>query len=162
MEWIGTNMKLFIQELEDNLMKKIFIILLLFIIGLSSCGDVYTHYSLIVDNQSMDTIIIIFSGKSPYIMINPDSLIFYPKHDKVLFETEGRAMKDGCYTGIKENEINIFALSGKKLQKDIWNVNNWNCSGSYKNDWKMTFIITDDDLLKGTSKNSLFFQCIFL
>ena len=127
-------------------MKKIIILLLVVVIKFSSSCDFYTPYHLIIDNQTSDTLKISFLGKSPYVMINPDSLVFPPKHKKVLYEATGAASKDGCYTGIKEDGIKIYISSGKVLQKNIWNVNNWNCNGSFKNGWDMTFVVTENDL----------------
>jgi hypothetical protein len=124
-------------------MKKIILILLF---GFSNC-DPYVPYYLNIDNRTTDTIKIVFLGNSPYIMINSDSLIFPPKYKKMLWGTEGHPTKDGCsYTGIKKDEIGIYTFSGKKLRKEIWDIKNWDCIGSYDNGWEQTFIITEDDL----------------
>ena len=102
-----------------------------------------------IDNQtSSDTIKIVFFDKSPYAMIFPDSLYFPPLRKKLLYGGGGRPEKDWCnYTRIKEDQIKIYSTSGKKIKKDIWNVNNWDCQESYKlSSWEKTFVITEDDL----------------
>ena len=112
-------------------MKKIIVILVLLLMFLSC--DPYVPYYLNIDNQTDDTIKIVFLGKSPYINIEPDSLYFPAKQTKMLWGTEGQPTSNGCdYTGIKKNEIEIFTFSGKKLRKEIWNVKNWKCDGSNK------------------------------
>ena len=127
-------------------MKKIIIVLIVLLIKFSSCGDVFVHYSLNVDNQTRDTIKIVFLDNSPYKMVNPDSLYFPPKHKKLLYGASGRVIEDGCYTGIKEKEIKVYTSSGRELRKDIWNVNNWECRGAKMEGWNMTFVITEYDL----------------
>ena len=127
-------------------MKQITIVLIVLLVGFSNCGDIFVPYYLNIDNQTNDTIKIVFLGKSPYLTINPDSLIFSPKRKKILYGAEGRVIKDGCYTGIKKDEIMVYISSGKELQKDIWNINNWECSGIRKKGWELNFVITEDDL----------------
>ena len=125
-------------------MKKIIFIIIL-VVTCFSCGD--TLYTMYIDNQTSDSIQIVFLGKSPYIMITPDSLYFPPMQKRLLYGASGRASKDGCgYTGIKEEEIKISTFSGKKLRKEIWNVKNWDCNGSFKQGWEMNFVITENDL----------------
>jgi len=126
-------------------MKKIAVIIIAVVCF--SCGDRYMMYTMSVDNQTSDTIIIVFIEKSPYAMINPDSLFFPPMQKKMLFVSEGRVMKNGCdYTGIKENEVIIYSTAGRELRKEIWIVSNWKCSGSKGKNWDLTFVVTEDDL----------------
>ena len=122
-------------------------LIIVILVEFSSSCDVFTPYHLNIDNQTSDTLKIVFLGKSPYIMVSPDSLIFPPKHKKMLYGAVGRAIKDGCdYTGIKEDEIKVNTSSGRELRKVIGNVDNWDCKGSYKHGWDMTFVITENDL----------------
>ena len=111
------------------------------------CGDRDVPYTLHIDNQTGDTIKIVFLEGSPYKMINPDSLYFSPKQKRLLYGAEGNPIRNGCdYTGINENEVEIHTSSGRKLQKDIWNVQNWKCEGARKSGWHLTFVITENDL----------------
>ena len=111
-----------------------------------SC-DKYVPYTMYIDNQTNDTIQIVFLDKSPYKMLNADSLFFPPLQKKLFYNVEGDPMKEGCYTGIKEDEVKIVSVLGKSLRKDIWNVKNWICSGNFKDGWKMIFVITENDLI---------------
>jgi len=127
-------------------MKKI-ILLIIMLVGLWRCGDVWTPYMLNIDNQSNDTIRVQFLKNSPYLNINSDSLFFTPDEQKMLYGAEGRATKDGCgYTGINKDEVLVTTNTGRVLTKEISDVNNWECSGSYKSGWTMTFVITENDL----------------
>jgi len=126
-------------------MKKTILILLI-ALGVIGC-DPYVSYYLYIDNRSEDTIKIVFLEKSPYLMINPDSLVFYPNSKKMLWGAEGTPSRDGCsYTGINKDEVEFVISSNKKLKKEIWNIKNWNCSGSYNNGWTKTFTINEEDL----------------
>jgi len=113
-----------------------------------NCGDVYVMYTMYIDNQTKDdTIKIVFLDKSPYTMIMPDYLFFPPMYKKLLYGAEGREIKNSCgYTGIKEEEVEVYSCSGKKIRKDIWNIDNWKCSGSKSEGWTLTFVITENDL----------------
>ena len=111
-----------------------------------SCGDSFVPYTLHIDNRTEDTIKIVFLDGSPYKMINPDTLYFPPKQKKLLYAAEGRLMKDGCYTGINENEVEIHTSSERKLRKNIWDVENWECKGARKEGWHLVFVIAENDL----------------
>jgi len=128
-------------------MKKLTIVLIVLLIVFWGC-DFYGFHSLSVDNRTNDTIKVVFIDKSPYKMIvEPDSLYFPPLQKKMFYGVLAGATRYGCdYTGIKKDEIEIYTLSGKKLKKDIWNVNNWDCKGSFRSGWEKTFIIIEDDL----------------
>lgn len=124
-------------------MKKIFLML---IFGFMSC-DRYTTYKLYIDNQTEDTIEIVFSAESPYSMINQEYLTFTSKSKKILYGAEGRIINDPCnYIGINEKEVEVRTSSGRKIRKDIWVISNWNCEGSDDKGWEQTFVITEDDL----------------
>lgn len=125
------------------IMKKILFIIIM--AAIFSC-DKYEKYNLYIDNQTNETIKISFSGNSPYTNLNPENLFFHPLQQKLLYEEEGDAMKDGCYTGIKEDEVTIYSTSGKTVRKEIWDVNNWICNGSFEDGWEMIFVITENDL----------------
>jgi hypothetical protein len=106
-------------------------------------------YTMYIDNRTEETVKIEFNEKSPYskIYVYPDSLFFPPNSKKMLYGTEGWATKDGCsYTGIKEDHVFIYTLSGRKLKKNIWDVTNWDCVGSFNKGWEKTFVITENDL----------------
>ena len=126
--------------------KTAYIIYIIIAVVCLSC-DIYVNYDMYIDNQTSDTIQIVFLDKSPYATIDPDSLFFPPLHKKLLYCGAGAPVKNGCnYTGIREEEIKVYSSSGKRLRKDIWNVNNWDCNGSYKQGWEMIFVIREDDL----------------
>jgi hypothetical protein len=128
------------------IMKRI-ILISMFMAVCVSCGDSYAPRVAYIDNQTRDTIKITFSGKSPYRMIDTNYLYFPPSNKKPLYGAVVRAAKDGCgYTGIKEGEIEIYTTSGKRLRKDIWNIDNWDCIGSFKQGWEKTFVVTENDL----------------
>jgi hypothetical protein len=126
-------------------MKKKVIVVIAFVIGFWGC-DYSSFLSLNIDNQTNDTIKIVFSEISPYYKtVNSDSLIFYPKCKKMFYGIETMELK-ACYTGIKENEIKVYTSSGRKLRKDIWDINNWICNEGYYRDWEVIFVITEEDL----------------
>jgi hypothetical protein len=123
------------------------IVFIVMIAVFSGCGDKYAPYTVNIDNKTKDSLKIIFSGESPYININQDSLIFPPMSKKLLYMAYGRLMKNGCdYTGIIEEECEVFTSSGRRLKKEIWNVNNWDCNGCFECGWTMNFVIIEDDL----------------
>jgi hypothetical protein len=102
---------------------------------------------LLIDNRTGETIKIEFNEKSPYRIINADYLFFSPNSKKMLYGAVGPASKDGCsYTGIKEGQVVIYTLSGRKLKKNIWDITNWDCVGSFNKGWEQTFVITENDL----------------
>ena len=117
-----------------------------FLLCFTSCGDVYRQYSLIIDNRTDDTIRVVFS-EGPYAILNPEFLIFPPKQEKILFLTEKNATRDGCgYIWITKGDVAVYASSGRELQKEIWNADNWECRGSYQRGWEHKFVVTEDDL----------------
>jgi len=119
----------------------------LIIAAICSACDIYAEHSLSIDNQTNDTIRVVFLEKSPYKLIPQDDLIFPPLHKKHFYYVIATAGRDGCsYTGIKEGETMIYCTSGRKIRKAIWNVRNWDCSGSFRLGWEQTFVITEDDL----------------
>jgi len=125
-------------------MKKIIFVIVA--VAFFAC-DFKSEYSMCIDNQTNDTIKIVFLDKSPYKMLNPDNLFFPPMQKKLVYNTVGSSTRNGCnYTGIKEGEVMVYISSGKTLRKEIYNVNNWICSGSFHGGWKKIFIITEDDL----------------
>ena len=129
-------------------MKNLFLIIATVFVCVS-CGDVIVIYELNIDNRTNDIIRIRFSEKSPYhkIFINPDSLIFLPQSKKFLYVGEGYPSKNGCdYTGILKDQVEVEVYSGKVLTKEIWDVSNWDCVGSFKDGWVQTFVITEEDL----------------
>ena len=129
-------------------MKKIaFIIFTAIAIIYFSCGDVWVRYAMYIDNQSSDTIKIVFHDESPYTIIRPDYLFFPPLQKKLLWGTSEHPIKDGCdYTGINEDEVTIYSTSEREIKKAIWEVSNWDCQGSFKDGWILTFVIEEEDL----------------
>lgn len=116
------------------------------ILGFWGC-DIYAPYQMYIDNQTEDTIEVIFLEGSPYSMIDPSYLTFPPRTKKIFYDIEATATKHGCdYTGINEGGVEVHASSGRKLLKNIWDINNWNCQGSFRGGWTQTFIITEADL----------------
>ena len=111
-----------------------------------SC-DIYAEYSLSIDNQTRDTIKIFFLESSSFKFSCPDTLIFPPLDKIKFFWVMSDAGRGGCgYTRIRKDDVIIYSTSGKKIEKAIWNHDNWNCNGSFWNGWHMTFVIKEDDL----------------
>lgn len=123
---------------KNNLIFSILLILF-------SCGDVYVPYQIGIDNKTNDTVKIYFFGNSAYTQ-GVDSVICLPNTKTVYSDHSGRALKDGCYTGINKDEVIVMTNNGKNLKKDIANLSNWECIGSYSAGWIMIFIIVDSDL----------------
>jgi hypothetical protein len=123
-------------------MKEI-ILLLITSAGLISCGDEYISYKLYMDNQTNDTINISFTSKNHTIVCLPHSV-------SLIYGTEGRVVSNfECNPQLFKNsksEIKITTNTGKILKKDIFNNNNWECSGDKKKGWDMIFVITENDL----------------
>jgi len=135
-------------------MKKI-VVLLSLIVGVSKCScDEFILFSCYIDNKTADTIKIIFSEKHPFSNIEPDSLIFLPKSKKIFFELEEVQVSsffytsDECsYSGIKNDDIEIYMSSGRKLIKDFCDFkNNWDCIKHKNGDITKTFTINEEDL----------------
>ena len=123
---------------------------LLLIIGAAflcvSC-DIFVPHILNIDNRTNDTIRIRFSEESSYSKIFADSLVFLPQSKKLLYGVEGYQIRNGCdYTGIFKDQVKVELSSGKILTKDISDVANWNCSGSFRVGWEQTFVIEEEDL----------------
>jgi hypothetical protein len=93
------------------------IVFIIIVIACFACGDRYVNYTMYIDNRTSDTIKIVFFNNSPYAMITADSLFFPPLRKKLLYGAEGEPLKDGCYTGIKEEDVKIYSISGKKYEK---------------------------------------------
>ena len=96
-----------------------------------------------IDNQTNDVIRMVFLEKSPY---GPNEFLFPPLQKTTFHDVEGSASRDGCsYTGINEDQVMIHSTTGRKLRKEIWNVGNWDCKGSFRLGWEKTFVVTEDD-----------------
>jgi hypothetical protein len=125
----------------------IFIIMIGF---LNACGDIWAPIKVEINNQTSDTIQIKFLEKVSYYRIDSDSLISVNPNQKTsLYEGIGQAI-NSCreFFKIKKDKLLINFSSGKTLNKDLWDINNWNCKGSNTADegWILTFVITESDL----------------
>ncbi len=132
-------------------MKKLMIILnvlciVTLLVGTLGC-DYFSLCYMYVDNQTNDVIRITVSEKPPY----------YPKIVlEVLPNSKGLLYEDGIpdkkincadmLRPINEVEVDIQTSSGRTLIKEIWDISNWRCSGSWEEGWEQTFTITEDDL----------------
>jgi hypothetical protein len=81
-------------------MKKLTIVMITLFVGFLSC-DWYEMRTAYIDNQTNDTIRIVFMDKSQYSKIQ-DAFVFLPKQKTMLYEIMVRASKEGCYMGIKK------------------------------------------------------------
>ena len=115
----------------------------------TSC-ETFTSYIMIIDNQSDDTIKIVFSENSEYYTsISSHPLIFPPRTKKEIDNFAAFRIECPCsfVQGIKESEIEVHTSSGKKVKKDIWKTNNWDCDDNIeKRIITQTFVITEEDL----------------
>jgi hypothetical protein len=108
--------------------------------------DEYARYTTSVNNQTNDTVKIFFHAKSAYVQ-RTDSVVCIPYTENIYFDIEGRVLKNiDCDPYIKENEVKVVVSGGKILKKNITDKNNWICSGSRKQQVKITFVITENDL----------------
>jgi hypothetical protein len=115
------------------------------VIGISGCGDIKTPYYVHIDNCTDDTIRITIFEKPPYQ--KEMNLEIPPKGKGIIFDQEVTARRNECkYILIYEGEVDIQTSSGRTLTKEIWDVNNWICKGSFKGGWERIFVITEDDL----------------
>ena len=107
-----------------------------------SCGDEFIPYYLIIDNQTSDTINITLPlNHKEY------SFISLPNTKNDLLKTNIRVIQNfNCDPLIEQNKVKIKTSSGRKLNKEMWNANNWECNGSTYKGWALTFIITENDL----------------
>jgi hypothetical protein len=125
-------------------MKKTIVVLVISLIGFLSC-ERYIPYQIGIDNKTNDTIKVYFLNNAIYTQ-GVDSVICFPNSKKIYFNHSGRSSKYNCYTGINKNEVITSTSSGRNLKKDMTNLNNWECEGSYETGWFMTFVITEEDL----------------
>lgn len=127
-------------------MRQILIVLTVLLLGLMGC-DKYSNYQIIIDNRTNDTIMILFSGNTSYTN-GIDSILVIPQSKNMYYNTEGRTMKNwNCDPQINKDEVIVKISNNKTLKKDISNKDNWNCETDKKNTyWKMTFLITMDDI----------------
>ena len=132
-------------------MKKIFILIAL-AICLSSCGDDWRIKEFYIDNQTEDTIRIVFNEIHPfYNYMDPDNLIYLPHQKKIFFDLEVRKPLGGdigCkYSGIKKEDIEIYISSGRKLVKEFTDFeSNWDCEKDKYGNITRTFKINEEDL----------------
>jgi len=123
--------------------------LLIFVIGIlefCSCGDVFTPFRLYIENQTTDTIKLVFTKESSLSVVDSTYLVFLPNTKKMLYGADHRYVNDGCYTNITKDNVTVQVSSGKSLVKEIWNIDNWNCTGAKHDGWTLTFVITEVDL----------------
>lgn len=127
-------------------MRQKLIVLAVLVFGLMSC-DEYSDYQMIIDNRTNDTIMILYNGNTSYTN-GTDSILVKPQSKNMYYNAEGRTMKNwNCDPQINKDEVNVKISNSKTLKKDISNKDNWNCETDKKNTyWKMTFIITMDDI----------------
>ena len=127
-------------------MRQILIVLTVFVFGLMSC-DKYSDYQMIIDNRTNDTIMILYNGNTSYTN-GTDSILVKPQSKNMYYNSEGWTMKNwNCDPQINKDEVVVKISDNKTLKKDISNKDNWNCETDKKNTyWKMTFIITMDDI----------------
>jgi hypothetical protein len=132
-------------------MKQRNILLILFIPGLLMCCDEYSDYQMIIDNNSLDTIKIVYSGTTAYTN-GTDSIIALPGEKTIYYDAEGRTIKSKnfeCDPQISKDEVNITTSSKRLLIKDISDKENWECETDSKNTyWKIIFQINETDLNK--------------
>ncbi len=113
---------------------------------LISC-DKYTSYTVSIDNQTNDTATIYFEGQTKYMQGGLDSVECLPNTNCVYFTVDGRYVsRFTCESKMNKDETIVVVSSGKTLTKEIWDSNNWYCSGSNGEGWKITFVITVNDL----------------
>jgi hypothetical protein len=127
-------------------MRYIWIVLSVVVLGLISC-DEYSDYQMIIDNRTNDTILILYKGNTSYTN-GTDSVLVKPQSENMYYNSEGRTMKNwNCDPQVIRDEVIVKISGNKTLKKDISNMDNWNCETDTNNTyWKMTFIITMDDI----------------
>jgi len=119
------------------------------VFGLFICCDKYSDYQMIIDNNTLDTIEIVFSGQTAYTN-DIDSILALPERSTIYFDAEGYRVKSKnfeCDPQISENEVEIITSSNKTLTKEISNKENWECETNSKNTyWRLIFRINNTDL----------------
>ena len=125
--------------MKDRFIKNI--LLLVIFICCTAC-DIYAPVVLNIDNQTNDTIMIkCLEG------IGFESLVCLPQSMALFYSECDFAIKNGCdYPLLTKNFVGVYTSSGEKLRKEFWKPNNWDCNGSFKYGWEMTFVITEEDL----------------
>jgi hypothetical protein len=130
-------------------MRHITLILIFAVLGLVICCDEYSDYQMIIENNTQDTIEIVFSGHTAYTN-GTDSIIALPEKSTIYYDAEGRKIKSKnfeCDPQIAEDEVEIATSSSKTLTKEISNKENWECETNSKNTyWRLIFRINNADL----------------
>ena len=116
------------------------IILIFSIIWLSMSCDEFVPYEVFIDNQTYDTIYIAFNKVDHTYTCLPNSTI-------PIYQTEGRIQSHyDCDPRLSYWEAEVKLNNGKKCKKDILNKDNFICEGKRRQGWKLTFIVTEDDI----------------
>jgi hypothetical protein len=116
------------------------------LIVLTACnGGSYTSYTMSIDNRTQETLKIVYS-RDTMARGGKDSIICIPKKDNVYYRVETRAeetVKDPLLCNAKTN---IEVTNGRVLKKDISDSSNWLVAGNNLDGWKLTFVVTEDDI----------------
>lgn len=125
--------------------KKVNLLLLMVIITIGpvavlfSC-DEFVPYEVFVDNQTNDTIKVVFKKVDHTYVCLPQTIT-------PIYQTEGRATHHyDCDPGLSYWEAELYVSGGKTCKKDILNKDDFTCSGKRKKGYVQTFIVTEDDL----------------
>ena len=138
-------------------MKKMWLNLIIIFFLCVSCGDSESEYSYCIDNRTEYEMVLYFSKQSLekietiFLPPNKETIIFqyYIHSPKKLSCTPPNFLLENYTYLVVDDDI-------KHLTKDIFDDNNWECTGnktrsfimvgSYYDDIKSIFIITEDDL----------------
>ena len=135
-------------------MKKIILMIIITSICLG-CGDSFSELTYSINNQTQYDIILYFTGQE---FENKDSILCLSNKETIIFQMEIWSPKKLYCDPYPLKEYAKFVVddSKKYLIKDISDINNWECTGktdwhilmmgSYYNNIKSTFIITEEDL----------------
>ena len=121
------------------------------------CGDSDSEYSYCIDNKTEYEMVLYFSKQS---LENIETILLAPNKETVIFQYYVHSPKKLSCTPpnfLLENHTYLVVDDDKKhLTKDIFDDNNWECTGdkksdiimvgSYYDNIKSIFIITGDDL----------------
>ena len=104
---------------------------------------------MIIDNNTQDTIEIVFIGQTSYTN-GTDSILALPMNQIIYYDAEGKKIKTKnfeCDPQISKDEVDITTSSNRMLIKDISDKENWECETNSKNTyWRLIFQINETDL----------------
>ena len=132
--------------MKDRFIKNILLIIV------STCCVACNYCAPIVlniDNQTNDTIMAkCFLKGSIFDKFASNGLVCLPQSITLFYSDEyHESINNGCdYPLLTKYFVGVYTSSGEKLRKEFWELDNWNCNGSFKQGWKMTFVITEEDL----------------